>query len=190
MDDELPDLKNFCASLAQLHRDSVSPEGKFGFHTQTYNGNIPQDVRWTDTWEECFVNGTKMDFELEREACGATENMDALIRPLFEKVIRSTEITTALGNRWSGTKALFRAWGSLVRKRLVYHITLLMRCLIDGCLAKPRTTQLLGNQWCLMPQASTATMNVSKKQTEGHSCSYVIDIRLRIAGKSTSRQCR
>jgi protein-ribulosamine 3-kinase len=87
MDDELPDLKNFCASLAQLHRDSVSPEGKFGFHTQTYNGNIPQDVRWTDTWEECFVNGTKMDFELEREARGASEILDALIRPLFEKVI-------------------------------------------------------------------------------------------------------
>lgn len=87
MDDELPDLKGFCLSLARLHRDSVSPDGKFGFHTQTYNGNIPQDVRRTDTWEECFVNGTKMDFELEREARGASEDLDALIGPLFEKVI-------------------------------------------------------------------------------------------------------
>jgi protein-ribulosamine 3-kinase len=87
MDDELPDLKKFCASLAQMHRDSVSPEDKFGLHTQTYNGNIPQDVRWTDTWEECLINGTKLDFELEREARGASEDLDALIGPLFEKVI-------------------------------------------------------------------------------------------------------
>ena len=45
MNDKLPDLKDFCAKLARLHRDSVSPEGKLGFHVQTYNGNIPQNVR-------------------------------------------------------------------------------------------------------------------------------------------------
>ncbi len=84
---ELPELKKFCGSLAQLHQDSVSPSGKFGFHVTTYNGNIPQDVRWTDTWEECFVNGTRRDFELEKEARGPNEELEALVSPLFEKVI-------------------------------------------------------------------------------------------------------
>ena len=87
LDNELPEIKRFCASLAQLHQDSVSPSGQFGFHVTTYNGNIPQDIRWTDTWEECFVNGTRRDFELEREARGPNEELEALVSPLFEKVI-------------------------------------------------------------------------------------------------------
>ena len=87
MDDELPELKKFCASLAQMHRESASPNGKFGFHVTTYNGNIPQDVRWANTWDECFVNGTKQDFALEKEARGPSEELEALQAPLFEKVI-------------------------------------------------------------------------------------------------------
>ncbi|KAI9708011.1 MAG: hypothetical protein M1812_008138 [Candelaria pacifica] len=87
MDGELPELKSFAASLAKLHRESISPTGKFGFHVTTYNGNIPQDVRWTNTWEECFVNGTKKDFEMEKAARGPSEELEALMIPLFEKVI-------------------------------------------------------------------------------------------------------
>ena len=87
MDGELPELNSFAASLAKLHCESISPTGKFGFHVTTYNGNIPQDVRWTNTWEECFVNGTRKDFEMEREARGPSEELEALMIPLFEKVI-------------------------------------------------------------------------------------------------------
>lgn len=87
MDDELPEINQFTESLAQLHRESKSPNGKFGFGVTTYNGNLYQDVRWTDTWEECFVNGTRKDFELEREARGVSEEVEALLPALFEKVI-------------------------------------------------------------------------------------------------------
>lgn len=87
LDNELPEIKRSCTSLAQLHQDSVSPSGQFGFHVTTYNGNIPQEIRWTDTWEECFVNGTRRDFELEREARGPNDELEALVSPLFEKVI-------------------------------------------------------------------------------------------------------
>ncbi|TVY14339.1 Ketosamine-3-kinase [Lachnellula arida] len=87
MDDELPEISKFTESLAKLHRDSVSPTGRFGFHITTYNGNIPQDVRWTDTWEECFANGTRQDFDLEAEARGTCDELEALRVPLFEKVI-------------------------------------------------------------------------------------------------------
>lgn len=87
MDDELPEINKFAESLAQLHRESKSPNGKFGFHVPTYNGNLFQDVRWADTWEECFVNGTKKDFDLEREARGVSPEIEELMVPLFEKVI-------------------------------------------------------------------------------------------------------
>ena len=42
MIEELPDMHKFCAKLAQMHQDSVlhSPDGKFGFHVVTYEGNM------------------------------------------------------------------------------------------------------------------------------------------------------
>jgi protein-ribulosamine 3-kinase len=117
MDDELPELNTFVESLAQLHRESKSPEGKFGFHVTTYNGNLFQDLRWTDTWEECFVNGTRKDFELEREARGPSDELDKLIVPLFEKVIprlirpletngRSVKPAFVHGDLWHGNSEL------------------------------------------------------------------------------------
>ena len=87
MDDELPEMKIFSARLAQLHMDSMSPTGKYGFHVPTYNGNLFQDVRWTDTWEECFTNGTRKDLELEEEARVLSEELRALSKQLLEKVI-------------------------------------------------------------------------------------------------------
>jgi protein-ribulosamine 3-kinase len=87
MDGEIPEQNAFAENLAKLHRESKSPEGKFGFHVTTYNGNLPQDVRWTSTWEECFVNGTKKDFELEREVRGLSPELEELMEPLFSKVI-------------------------------------------------------------------------------------------------------
>ena len=88
MNNELPELRQFAVSLARLHRESISPTGKSGFYVTTCNGNIPQDVRWTDAWEECFTNGTMKDFALEKEARGPSEELEALMKPLFETVIR------------------------------------------------------------------------------------------------------
>ena len=87
MNGKAPQQKPFAENLAKLHRESKSPGGKFGFHVRTYNGNLPQDVRWTDTWEECFVNGTRNDFKLERGARGQSPELEELIEPLFSKVI-------------------------------------------------------------------------------------------------------
>jgi protein-ribulosamine 3-kinase len=87
MDDEVPEISSFTECLARMHRKETSPNGKYGFHVTTYNGNLPQDVRWTDTWEECFVNGTKQDFILEEEARGKNEELKVLQVQLFQKVI-------------------------------------------------------------------------------------------------------
>ncbi|KFY81145.1 hypothetical protein V499_00079 [Pseudogymnoascus sp. VKM F-103] len=53
---DLPEKFEFCAKVAELHSKSQSPNGKFGFHVITYNGNLPQENGYADTWEECFVN--------------------------------------------------------------------------------------------------------------------------------------
>lgn len=117
MDNELPQIDKFAKSLVQLHQESRSSEGRFGFEVTTYNGNLPQDVRWTDTWEECFMNGTRKDFDLEREARGPSEEIEALLIPLFEKVIprllrpleshgRSVRPALLHGDLWHGNGRL------------------------------------------------------------------------------------
>ncbi|KAL9626113.1 MAG: hypothetical protein Q9204_007569 [Flavoplaca sp. TL-2023a] len=65
----IPDPAKFCAVLAEMHRNSLgrSPEGKYGFHVTTYQGNMPQNIGWTDTWEEYYVRGLK-DFIKQEQA--------------------------------------------------------------------------------------------------------------------------
>lgn len=117
MDNQLPEISKFAESLAELHRESKSPDGKFGFYVPTYNGNLFQDVRWTDTWEECFLNGTRKDFQLEREACGPSPELEKLSVLLLEKVIprllrpletegRTVKPCLVHGDLWHGNSML------------------------------------------------------------------------------------
>ena len=65
--EELPKPQEFCANVAALHRNSVAPDGRFGFHVTTYNGDLPQENAWTTTWEEFFANGFKHMIALNLE---------------------------------------------------------------------------------------------------------------------------
>lgn len=90
MNDELPDVEEFCAKLAQMHKDSIamgSPDGKYGFHVTTFQGNMPQDLAWCDTWEESFVRGLKRFMELEAEVHGESPEIKKLSPAFYEKVV-------------------------------------------------------------------------------------------------------
>ena len=88
MDLELPDVDRFTARLAELHRNSTSPNGQFGYHLTTYNGILPQDNTWTKTWEEYFANNFKRMVELEEAAQGPpSEEQKLLVSSMLEKVI-------------------------------------------------------------------------------------------------------
>ena len=47
-----PEPLKFCARLADLHRRSMSPNGRFGFHVTTYNATLAQV---TDLWEASWA---------------------------------------------------------------------------------------------------------------------------------------
>ncbi|KAL2131705.1 hypothetical protein VTI74DRAFT_4724 [Chaetomium olivicolor] len=49
-----PEPIKFAERLAELHKNSVSPTGKFGFHTTTYHAKLPQVTDWTASWTELF----------------------------------------------------------------------------------------------------------------------------------------
>jgi protein-ribulosamine 3-kinase len=88
MIEELPDIQKFCARLAKLHKDSIpfSKNGKFGFHTVTYEGSMHQDVTWCDTWEELFIRAIKTFADQERHVHGPSKDLDHLLPALYEKV--------------------------------------------------------------------------------------------------------
>lgn len=87
MIDDMPDPQTFATFLSKLHQKSVSPTGKFGFHTTTYAGNLPQFVGWEDSWETFFAKTMRQALDLEIERKGPSEELDALSHILFEKVI-------------------------------------------------------------------------------------------------------
>lgn len=55
MSTSLPDPVKFCARIAQLHRESVSPTGKFGFHIRNCKGKTPQPIEWEESWTRYFT---------------------------------------------------------------------------------------------------------------------------------------
>jgi fructosamine-3-kinase len=86
-DDEMPGPEDFAAHLANLHQNSQSPDGKFGFHTTTYAGNLPQMVDWESSWETFFTKSLRYALDLETKAKGPDPELDALLPILFDKVI-------------------------------------------------------------------------------------------------------
>ena len=87
MTDDVPDVEVFPAKIAELHMKGVSPNGKFGFPVVTYQGRLPQDTTWCDTWEKCFSRSLKRMLELEEEAQGYSEKMKSLSDAIMTKVI-------------------------------------------------------------------------------------------------------
>lgn len=73
--------------LAQLHRDSSSPTGKFGFPVSTFKGYAPMDNRWCDRWEDWFSRQFRMDIRLEQSRRGPDPEMDRLFEEFAGKVI-------------------------------------------------------------------------------------------------------
>ncbi|KAK1765950.1 Fructosamine kinase-domain-containing protein [Phialemonium atrogriseum] len=51
-----PDPAEFTRRLANLHRTSQSPTGKFGFHVRTCDGDRPHSVEWQESWATFYRN--------------------------------------------------------------------------------------------------------------------------------------
>jgi protein-ribulosamine 3-kinase len=87
MTDDIPDIKLFPVRLAELHKNNVSPNGKYGFSVPTYQGTIPQETAWTDSWEEFFSNSMKRILAVEEKSQGEDPELKRLAEALFRLVI-------------------------------------------------------------------------------------------------------
>jgi len=115
--EELPEPSEFCKGIAALHSKSTSPNGKFGFHVVTYNGDLPQENGYTDTWEDCFTNGFHHMIKLNLERGGSWKEIETLQSDMVSKVIprllrplevngRSVKPSLVHGDLWCGNTAV------------------------------------------------------------------------------------
>ena len=87
MTDDVPHVQTLPAKLAELHNKGLSPNGKYGFPITTYQGRLPQETTWTESWEDFFTKSMKHILALEEEAQGPDTEMTQISAALIEKVI-------------------------------------------------------------------------------------------------------
>jgi len=83
----LPEPDIFTGRLASLHKNSISPTGKFGYDKQSYIGILPQHIGWEDSWEAFFTKCIRQSLDVYINANGHDPEMYDLIHSLFTKVI-------------------------------------------------------------------------------------------------------
>lgn len=111
--DEVPDVETFTVKVAELHAQSSSPNGKYGFPVPTYMGRMAQYHTWTESWEEFFtlsmeslmmtIDESQAPDEELKELFGRTMSMvvPRLLRPL-ETGGRQIKPSLVHGNLYSG----------------------------------------------------------------------------------------
>ena len=115
--EEVPEPEEFCKGVAALHANSRSPNGKFGFHIVTYNGDLPQNNAYADTWEEFFIHGFEHMIQLNIERGGPWKELEGLDTAMITKVIprllrpmetggRSIKPSLVHGDLWCGNAAV------------------------------------------------------------------------------------
>lgn len=82
-----PDPEDLMGKLAELHKNSQSPTGKFGFPVTTYDGNIPHRVTWESKWVDFFRNLFLHACSLDAEANEPWPELELAVRQMGEAVI-------------------------------------------------------------------------------------------------------
>ncbi|KAJ3531242.1 hypothetical protein NM208_g8959 [Fusarium decemcellulare] len=75
------------ADLFESGTLTVPLHGRFGFHVTTHMGIVPQDNRWTETWEGFFIKSIRSILAFEERTQCPSDRLDYLARKLMGKVI-------------------------------------------------------------------------------------------------------
>ncbi|KAI1487336.1 vegetative incompatibility protein 4 [Biscogniauxia mediterranea] len=109
----LPNPVKLGAKLAAMHRNSISPNGKFGFHVQTYDGARIQAVDWDDSWTSFFSKLLSEAYRQDVESNGFWDRLDIVFRRVQSHLIprligaleadgRSVKPVLIHGDLWEG----------------------------------------------------------------------------------------
>ena len=109
----LPDHVKLGARLAAMHRNSVSPNGKFGFPVQTYDGARIQSIGWDEKWTSFFSKLLAEAYRQDVESNGVWPQLDQMYQRVQSRLIprligalelkgRSVSPTLIHGDLWEG----------------------------------------------------------------------------------------
>jgi len=87
IDHELPDPARLGEKLAELHQKSISPTGKFGFHCITFDGKLPLNTAWDDSWTSFFSTLIRDVYKLDVEVNGFWQELDDAMQTTLQKLI-------------------------------------------------------------------------------------------------------
>ena len=87
MSDDLPHDDTLMRLLAELHRKSTSPTGRYGFPVPTLQATVPQYTGWEDSWEIFFSKSIAIVFENEERSQGADPEVRQLCQDILTKVV-------------------------------------------------------------------------------------------------------
>lgn len=107
MVEEMPPVAEFASVIAQLHKNSQSPNAKFGFDVPT-SQSLQLANAWCDTWEEFFTRAFRGTVKLEQEIQGHNPELERLARQDLREDHTST--TETHGDQWAKITAYPRPW--------------------------------------------------------------------------------
>ncbi|KAI0894727.1 Fructosamine/Ketosamine-3-kinase [Annulohypoxylon nitens] len=84
---DLPNPVRLGKKLAELHRNSNSPTGKFGFHVTTFDGKLPLNTTWDSNWTSFFKKLILDVYNLDTEVNGFWKELDDVMQITLEKLI-------------------------------------------------------------------------------------------------------
>lgn len=73
--------------IADLHRLSVSPTGKFGFHLTPYDGKLPLRAEWDSSWTSFYTKLLKGVYQLDRQVNGSWPEFDDAMELTLQTVV-------------------------------------------------------------------------------------------------------
>lgn len=111
-----PDPVEFTDRLAEMHKTSQSPNGKFGFHVTTCDGDRAHVVDWEESWavfyRKLFLGVCKLDLarngpwpEFERVTQVASKVIPRLLEPL-QVDGRPIKPSIIHGDLWEGNMGI------------------------------------------------------------------------------------
>ncbi|EFX06060.1 hypothetical protein CMQ_4129 [Grosmannia clavigera kw1407] len=117
LSEDIPDVSDFPALLAELHKRGGANETEFGFPITTYGGRNRRTFPVSKSWEETFSKGLHNTFDIEEETQGKPEEMTSLRKEFVAKIVprllrpletEGRKLTPALvhGDIWDGNASV------------------------------------------------------------------------------------
>lgn len=82
-----PDPVDLAAKLAELHKKSQSPNGKFGYHVTTCDGKMPHNTEWEESWAVFFGKLLRRICEIDLRNNGPWPELERAVEQVITKVV-------------------------------------------------------------------------------------------------------